>query len=153
MAGPARDDELAACVADDPRVDPERRAGGRPEIADYPARIVRDAEGLSLLVENILSFNCIDKGRWVPRLQSVSPSAIWDEIHDELVAVTSAAVELEDAGLEEHELEADPELFRLLVANLARNGALYNDRDPVRLRFEASAGPSRTVSSALRPGP
>ena len=49
----------------------ERKLYGTPGAKDYPQRIVREADGLSFLVENLLSFHRIDKGRWVPRRSRV----------------------------------------------------------------------------------
>ena len=40
--------------------------GNVPSARDYPKRIVRDIDELAFLVENILSFNRLDKGRWQP---------------------------------------------------------------------------------------
>jgi len=49
-----------------------RRLRGNPEARDYPERIVRDVDGLSFLVENILSFNRLEHGGWQPRRADVS---------------------------------------------------------------------------------
>ncbi len=42
----------------------ERKARNTPEVRDYPGRIIQATDGLHFLVENILAFNRIDKGRW-----------------------------------------------------------------------------------------
>ena len=49
----------------------ERRVGGQPGAGNYPSRIVAEADGLGRLVENILSFNRLDKGRWESRREPV----------------------------------------------------------------------------------
>ncbi|QRN94022.1 HAMP domain-containing histidine kinase [Archangium violaceum] len=108
------------------------------ESRDYPARIIHEADGLGFLVENLLSFNRIDKGRWVPHLSLVRLEELVATLRRDLEGWARVPVELtSDVG--ERELLADPQLLRLLLANLARNACAYNTRNPVRLRLEALA--------------
>ncbi|MBJ6759937.1 HAMP domain-containing histidine kinase [Myxococcaceae bacterium JPH2] len=106
---------------------------------DYPARIIREADGLGFLVENLLSFNRIDKGRWTPKLAPVR----WDELlaglRQDLEGWTQVPVSL-SADVGDHGLNGDAQLLRLLLANLGRNACLYNTRDPVCLRVEVFPG-------------
>ena len=68
----------------------EWRLAQGAEAQDYPARIIHEADGLGFLVENLLSFNRIDKGRWVPHLSRVRL--------DELVATLRRDLEAWAAG-------------------------------------------------------
>jgi signal transduction histidine kinase len=117
----------------------ERRAAGVAWARDYPARILRDTDGLSFLVENLLSFNRIDKGRWVARPERVKLEELVGTLRRDVEGWPPVPVELtSDAG--EAELFADPQLMRLLFANLARNAIAYNTRNPVRLHVAALPG-------------
>ncbi|WP_426754894.1 sensor histidine kinase [Myxococcus sp. Y35] len=116
----------------------EWRLAEGTDARDYPARIVREADGLGFLVENLLSFNRIDKGRWVPRLEPVRLDELVAQLRRDLEAWSKVPVELE-ADVGERTLRADGQLLRLLLSNLARNACAYNTRSPVRLRVEALA--------------
>ncbi|MBN1210496.1 MAG: HAMP domain-containing histidine kinase [Myxococcaceae bacterium] len=124
----------------------ERRAGGTPEVRDYPARIIQATDGLHFLVENILSFNRIDKGRWVPRFTQVRLEELIGALRADLAGATRVPVHL-TADVGETELWADPALLRLLLSNLGRNACAYNHRDPVELsvHVHAIAGNGCTV--------
>ncbi|MCE9673180.1 HAMP domain-containing histidine kinase [Myxococcus stipitatus] len=117
----------------------EWRLAEGAEARDYPARIVREADGLGFLVENLLSFNRIDKGRWVPRLEPVRVDELVSLLRRDLESWSKVPVALE-AQVGELSLRADAQLVRLLLSNLARNACAYNTRDPVRLRIEALPG-------------
>ncbi|XXF77784.1 HAMP domain-containing sensor histidine kinase [Myxococcaceae bacterium GXIMD 01537] len=117
----------------------ERRVAGVPEARDYPARIIREADGLGFLVENLLSFNRIDKGRWAARPAPVRLEELVGTLRRDLQGWTQVPVEL-TSDTRDLELHADPQLLRLLFANLARNAIHYNTRDPVRLHVEALPG-------------
>jgi signal transduction histidine kinase len=114
----------------------ERKLAHAPEMRDYPERIVQAADGLHFLVENILSFNRIDKGRWKLRPARVRLEELIGMLRSDLVGNTSVPVRL-TADVGEVELEADPSLLRLLLINLARNACAYNRRDPVELSIRA----------------
>ncbi len=116
----------------------EWRLAQGTEARDYPARIIHEADGLGFLVENLLSFNRIDKGRWVPHLSRVRLDELVATLRRDVEAWAQVPVEL-TADVGERELNADPQLLRLLLANLARNACAYNTRSPVRLHVEALA--------------
>ncbi len=115
----------------------DRRAKA-PELRDYPARIVREIDGLSFLVENILSFNRLERGRVEPRLAQVPLGELIDEVREDLKTQVEQRVVIEGlrVGIV---LNADRALMKLLLLNLARNAALYNDRDPVTITVEHRA--------------
>jgi two-component system sensor histidine kinase SenX3 len=118
----------------------ERKLAQAPEVRDYPARIVQAADGLHFLVENILSFNRIDKGRWKLRTSRVRLEELVNPLRDDLASATTVQVDLvTDVG--DAELEADPSLLRLLFANLGRNACAYNRRSPVHISVTAQTIP------------
>ncbi|ATB50466.1 sensor histidine kinase [Corallococcus macrosporus] len=114
----------------------EWRLAEGTDARDYPARIVREADGLGFLVENLLSFNRIDKGRWAPKLEPVRLDELVALLRRDLESWSKVPVELA-ADVGDCSLRADGQLLRLLLSNLARNACAYNTRSPVRLRIEA----------------
>ncbi|MCP3141055.1 sensor histidine kinase [Pyxidicoccus xibeiensis] len=127
----------------------ERKLSQAPEVRDYPARIVQAADGLHFLVENILSFNRIDKGRWKLRTSQVRLEELVNPLRDDLASATSVPLELTtDVG--DAELEADPSLLRLLFSNLGRNACAYNHRSPVRLSVSAEVIPGHGCTVLFR---
>jgi signal transduction histidine kinase len=114
----------------------ERKLSKMPEMRDYPERIIQAADGLHFLVENILSFNRIDKGRWQLKPARVKLDELIGMLRSDLVGNTSVPVQL-TADVGDVELEVDPSLLRLLFINLARNACAYNRRDPVELSIRA----------------
>lgn len=114
----------------------ERKLAQAPELREYSGRIIQASEGLHFLVENILSFNRIDKGRWTPRPSRVRLEELVGQLRSDLEGLCSVPVRLE-ADVGEVELEVDPSLVRLLLSNLARNACAYNRNNPVRLTLRA----------------
>jgi signal transduction histidine kinase len=123
----------------------ELRTRDNPELKEYPQRILRDVEGLSFLVENILSFNRLDKGRWTPRFDSVQLEEVLASVEKDLKQVTSRPLDFSTQGTGDITLKADEELIRLLFSNLGRNGAAYNARDPIEIRVSAGRQGSNVV--------
>jgi two-component system, OmpR family, sensor histidine kinase SenX3 len=117
----------------------ERRLVGVESARDYPGRLIREIDALDFLVENILSFNRLEKGRWSPRLEDVRLSEIVRTLQQELPATTSSRVEVKFQGACDLTLRADPELMKLLFLNLGTNACKYNEGDPVTVRIEAEA--------------
>jgi signal transduction histidine kinase len=116
----------------------ERRTKDLPKARDYPTRIIRDVDGLSFLVENILSFNRLSRGRWKPKPEDVQLASIVDKVDAERDSWARRPAELSRTGLEAVTLHADPDLLQLLLTNLARNACQYNEREPARIHFAAS---------------
>ena len=123
----------------------ERRTKNVPGTRDYPTRIVREIDDLTFLVENLLSFNRLDKGRWQPRLQPTKLVDLALQLEDDLRAASPREVQLETDGIDGVVLDADPELLRVLLRNLGKNACLYNERDPIRLQLVGAKRGTRWV--------
>ena len=108
----------------------ERKTQGMDQVRDYPQRIVRDVDGLTVLVENILSFNRLSRGRWVPKLEQVNLSEIMAKLDDERDSWERGQASLSLGELQPVELQADRQLLQLLLTNLLRNACNYNERTP-----------------------
>ncbi|XXF80755.1 HAMP domain-containing sensor histidine kinase [Myxococcaceae bacterium GXIMD 01537] len=116
----------------------ERRFGASPEARDYFGQLLQTTDGLHFLIENVLSFNRIDKGRWAPRRARVRLDELASTLHADVSGAAKVPVRLSvDVG--DVELDVDPSLIRLLLSNLGRNACAYNERDPVELSLRAYA--------------
>ncbi|MBI2378742.1 MAG: HAMP domain-containing histidine kinase [Deltaproteobacteria bacterium] len=103
----------------------ERRAAEIPKAKDYPTRIVREVDALGSLVENLLSFSRLSKGRWVAKVSVVSLGELVERLQRELESV-GKPFELKSNEISGLRVRADPELLALVLINLAKNGLLYN---------------------------
>jgi two-component system, OmpR family, sensor histidine kinase SenX3 len=117
----------------------ERRLDDVPEAKDYPARIVREADRLSLLVENVLSFNRLEGGAPRAERTEVDLAELLAALEDDLAPHVRGEVIVDLAGAEGARLLADPELLRLLFLNLFTNACRHNARNPVRISVTARA--------------
>ena len=115
-----------------------RRVAALPEARDYPARIVQEADGLTFLVENILSFNRLAKGAWELRRSHVAVDEILSALREQSTGQGPLALTVETAGLT---LDADPVLLQLVFSNLIRNARSYNTRTPVEVNIQAPRPP------------
>ncbi|MGI9303143.1 MAG: sensor histidine kinase, partial [Gammaproteobacteria bacterium] len=115
----------------------ERRLAGSDVARDYPQRLIREIDSLNFLVENILSFNRLEKGRWEPRVEDVRLSEIVRTLQQELSGATRACVKVQLEGASDLVVRADPELMKLLFLNLGTNACKYNDDDPVMICIQA----------------
>jgi len=121
----------------------ERRTKDNPKVKDYPSRIIRDVDALALLVENILSFDRLSRGRWTPKPEKLPLRGIVDRLEQERDIWARRPAELSAAHVDEVELVADPDLTQLLFTNLARNATQYCERNPAKIHIEAARDPSR----------
>jgi signal transduction histidine kinase len=115
----------------------ERRVGGMPGAGNYPSRIISEADALGRLVENILTYNRLEKGRWEARREQVPLAELLQRVVEDAAAQNATRVELKAEGLAGLSLPADPELLRMLFSNLVHNACRYTTRSPVELRVEA----------------
>jgi two-component system, OmpR family, sensor histidine kinase SenX3 len=118
----------------------ERRTKDNPRVKDYPARIIRDVDSLSLLVENILSFDRLSKGRWTPKPEPLTLRGIVDRLELEKDLWARRPAELSAANVDDVELVVDPDLTQLLFTNLARNATQYCERSPASIHIESARG-------------
>ncbi len=107
----------------------ERRLDGDAKARDYPSRIVREIDRLAFLVENILSFHRLEKGRWRIRPEDVPLSELVDFLRAELELQVAKPVRLTGDGVAGRSLRGDPELLKLLFLNLARNAFCISRRN------------------------
>ena len=115
----------------------ERKLGSEGPGKDYPHRLVVAADGVGFLVENILSFNRLEAGRWVPRREPFSLASLEPLLRDDATLAVDATVEVRCEGLEglaPHAL--DTQLMRVLVQNLLRNAWKYGRRQPVQFTVQ-----------------
>ena len=103
---------------------------------DYPRRIVGAADTLYALVENILTFNALGKGRRAVREGQVRLEELMLPLRRELDEAFGARARIH-SGLGDTEVEGDAALLQLVFSNLARNACLYNTRTPIELRVHA----------------
>ncbi|WP_224373111.1 sensor histidine kinase [Hyalangium versicolor] len=115
----------------------ERRVGGMPGAGNYPSRIIAEADALGRLVENILTYNRLEKGRWESRREPVPLEPLLQRVVEDAAAQTATQVELKSEGLTGVSVPGDPELLRMLFSNLVHNACSYTTRSPVELRVEA----------------
>jgi len=118
----------------------ERRLKEEPKARDYPARIVGAVDGLALMVENILSFNRLDRGRWVARRERLALADVLAKARDKVVPHAAKPLIWLEKGDLDLTLSADPELMELLLVNLARNAVQYCDRPEAQVTFTATRG-------------
>lgn len=112
-----------------------RRTHDMAQVRDYPVRLLRDIDGMTFLVENILSFNRMTRGRWQPHRETIVLRELVEGVCQEAGERSGRAVNAE-VQLGELTRHADPELLRLLFHNLASNAIAYNRRDPIEIRAE-----------------
>lgn len=101
--------------------------------AERLERLGRDVDGLDFLVENVLSFSRLERGRLEPRRDRTSLAEIVSDAVDAARAGTTAAqVDVRVSIDNECVLAADPELLGLVVANLVRNAWQHNPKSAER---------------------
>ena len=123
----------------------EKKVGGHADARDYPRRIVQEVDALSFLVENILSFNRLEKGKVTPRKSEVRLAEMVDLVRTEAPLRSAAPVDLTAGGVEDVVVDADPELLKLLFLNLASNACKHNRRAPVEIGISARHGGGSVV--------
>lgn len=102
---------------------------------DYPQRLVNAADGLTFLVDNILSFNRIESGRLTPKREPFTWTVLQSWLENDARLSLDVPVEVQCEGLDTLPArDADAELLKVLVLNLLRNAWKYGVRRPVRFQ-------------------
>ena len=123
----------------------EYRLEGIPEAKDYPGRIVKDIDGLSFMVENILSFNRLEKGLWDLERTDFNFTELVSTIESEIHLYTNKKVNITLHELSRMLLKADSNLLKMLLFNLVRNSCYYNLNDVVEIRIGKCPGHSNCI--------
>ncbi|MCA9618569.1 MAG: HAMP domain-containing histidine kinase [Myxococcales bacterium] len=123
----------------------ERRTKDLPKAKDYPTRIIRDVDALALLVENILSFDRLTRGRWTPKPATLGLASVVERLELERDIWARRSAEVHHGDLSAVELVADPDLVQLLFTNLARNATQYCERSPAVVTVSAEVTPTGAV--------
>lgn len=132
----------------------ERKLPADGPARDYPRRLVAASDGLTFLVENILSFNRLESGRWSPQRAPFSFTSLESLVREDTAMIPDVNVELAFTGLDALEpLALDPALLRILVLNLTRNAIKYGQRQPVQLLISGHDEASSVVLCFRDNGP
>lgn|GEM_PF-4282724 len=121
---------------------------------DYPHRLVAAADGLTFLVDNILSFNRLEAGRLTAKRTTIPTATLQRWLEDDARLAVDTEVQVRCDGLDAvPTLNADPELLRVLVSNLLRNAWKYAVRRPVTFHLSVSREGNTTVLRFTDNGP
>jgi signal transduction histidine kinase len=126
----------------------EERVAGVAGARDYPARIVREADQLGALVDNVLSWGRIERGRVKLDRVRVRLSDLAPRLEEEARRAAGREVRFDATALAGAEVFADRQLLELLLLNLVRNAAVHNPRPRVEIAISARVG--REVVIAVR---
>ncbi|MGD8640727.1 MAG: HAMP domain-containing sensor histidine kinase, partial [Gammaproteobacteria bacterium] len=113
---------------------------------DYPARIIKTMDGMSLLVDNILSFNRLTKGAWNLRKSPVYIEEVISSLKKEFKQYTHLPVHIDVQNLEDIEIVADQELIKILFRNLVSNACKYNEQQAVNILIKGERAPEVAVT-------
>ncbi|MEW5850641.1 MAG: HAMP domain-containing sensor histidine kinase [Myxococcota bacterium] len=116
------------------------RLGDDERVRDYPARLISDVDGLSLMVENLLSYNRLEKGRVTLRRTRLGLRELVEGVAHDVGAHSPVPVEFDLDQLTDVQVEADPQMLQLVFQNLFRNACQYNDRTPVHIAVSSVEG-------------
>ncbi len=131
----------------------ERRAAGTPGVGDYPARIVGEADALGRLVENILAFNQLEKGKLAARPEPLSLTEVLERVSEEVRASAPARVHVHIEGADGVTVKADPTLLPILLSNLLHNAARHAGKDEVQIHLRAKDTADRLSLTVADDGP
>ena len=112
---------------------------------DYPERIIKTIDGMSLLVDNILSFNRLNKGAWQLKKSPVFIEEVLAELKKEFNQYTHLPVKIEMENLSDIEINADQELVKILFRNLVNNACKYNDQDNINISIRGKHDPQLSI--------
>ena len=130
----------------------ERKLPGDGPAKDYPHRLVAAADGLTFLVDNILSFNRLESGRLEPKREVLPLATLEAWLREDAQLAVDTEVEVRCSELT-FAVNVDPELMRVLVLNLLRNAWKYGARRPVVFEVRAQLAGDGVVVSFSDNGP
>lgn len=113
-----------------------RKTAGFHPAKDYPKRIVNSIDSMTLLVDNILSFNRLTKDSWKLRRSNVNVEEVVASLKHEFSQYTNHPLTIETRNPDNLELLADQELIQMLLRNLVSNACKYNDNDNIQIKLE-----------------
>jgi signal transduction histidine kinase len=112
---------------------------------DYPTRIIKTIDGMSLLVDNILSFNRLNKGAWQLKKTPIYIEEVVSSLKKEFSQYTFLPIHIEMQNLDDMEINADQELVKILFRNLVNNACKYNEQDSVNISITGERDSRLTV--------
>ncbi len=123
----------------------DKKSSSDTTLNNYSRRIIREIDRLTLLVDNVLSFGSLRRGRWNLKPSEVDVQDLLQDIKEEIQEISAKPVRWTFSGLDECRIFADPELVRLLFINLARNACLYNQQEATEIQVNAEQKNGRTL--------
>jgi len=118
----------------------ERRLTKNQDVKDYPHRIISTIDGLSQLVDNILSFNRIIKGMWQPSRSSVLLAEVLSELLGEITSefktYSQIPLKIVTQGSVDVEIDVDMALLKILFRNLVSNACKYNTQNSIHIEIK-----------------
>ncbi len=113
----------------------ERRTDVDGEKLAETQQMLAEVNHLSATLENISASDRLDRRSWKPRRVALTVGDLLPAVRAEIQSWTRATVRLRAEGIDALTLEGDPDMLKLVFANLARNACQYSDRNPVELRI------------------
>lgn len=113
----------------------EYRLENGKDTRDYPQRMVEDIDRLVFLVENILSYNRLQKKFWKFQKFVIDFDEIISHIRNQIHLYTEKEIEISFESQSNDKILADPELLKLLLTNLIKNSCYYNSNDLVKIKL------------------
>ncbi len=130
----------------------ERRLRGDDRARDYPARIVQDVDGLSALVDNLLSYQRLEQAAPL-RTEPMSLDELVDEVAEEVQRISPRPVRIDRDIPAAISVAGDAGLLRLVFSNLFRNARDHSRRDIAEVEVAAGLAPDRVRITVRDNGP
>ncbi len=119
----------------------ERRIVGDARATEYLGRLLKDVDGLTSLVEDLLGVHRLEKGKATLRKERVPLGALLDDVAAEARERAPRELDVEIEGAANVDLQADPDLLRMAVKNLVVNALQHNERTPISIKLRVVDGP------------
>ncbi|MGJ8694135.1 MAG: sensor histidine kinase [Thalassotalea sp.] len=116
----------------------EKRKMKSMPLKDYPARIVSEADNLTLMIENLLSMNQLKTEQLTLNKQPVYLANLikhcLEKFHHNVDKPFKAVINVS----EQTQCFVDETLFELVIVNLIANAIKYNDKTAIDLSFKVA---------------